>query len=291
MKNIVLITLLYLLAFSPTKSIAQLRADTDPEAFFSISNSGLCEGDSVFFINESKTIAGNSINTVHWYFGDGSDSRVEHPIHKYNSTGSVTVSLVAFTNTNGIIETDSTSQTITINPSPTISFSYLGGGTNFTNDTSFLEGGTLTISVIENYPVYLWAPSASTSQSITVNESGSYLAIVVDANGCSNQKQQIITVSPLAGGDSASIQIGNDILTPNGDGINDLFKIIDLDKYAFEVEISIYNLWGDIIYHSTDYQNDWDGTYNSNLLDAGTYYYIIRSKNRKGNMGYIDILK
>jgi gliding motility-associated-like protein len=67
--------------------------------------------------------------------------------------------------------------------------------------------------------------------------------------------------------------------------------INDFDKYQSNIEIAIYNLWGDIIYHSDQYQNDWDGTYNGNPLDAGTYYFVLKSADRKGTMGYIDILK
>ena len=35
------------------------------------------------------------------------------------------------------------------------------------------------------------------------------------------------------------------------------------------------NRWGDIVYSTQDYQNQWDGTYGSGRLPAGTYYYIL----------------
>ncbi len=270
---------------------AQKSTLAPPTAAFSISNTNLCEGDSVFFVNESKTSSGTALSNVHWYFGDGYDTREENPIHKYDAPGSYTVSLVAFTSASGSLEKDSISQTITINPIPSITFSYTGGGTNINNDTSFIQGGTLTISVTENYPTYVWVPGGETTNQITVNQSGTYTVFVVDNNGCKNSKSQIVVVSELTQGDSASIQIQNNILTLNGDGVNDYFIIKDLDKYSNPVEISIFNAWGDLIYHNTDYQNNWDGTYNGQLLDAGTYYYIITSQNRKGEMGFIDVLR
>lgn len=53
--------------------------------------------------------------------------------------------------------------------------------------------------------------------------------------------------------------------TPDGDGYNDVFvKGLDLE---------IVNRWGQRIYHGFD---GWDGKYNGDLVEAGTYYYIIR---------------
>ena len=282
-------TFLFIISFY--FSYAQKSTEAAPTAAFSIKSTSFCEGDSIVFVNESKTASGTALSNVHWYFGDGYDTREENPTHKYASSGSFTVSLVAFTDASGSIEKDSISQSISINPVPSISFSLVGGGTNTNNDTSFLQGGTLTINVNENYPNYVWIPGGETTNSITVNQTGTYTVFVVDNNSCKNSKSQGVVVTQLTTGDSASIKIQNNILTLNGDGVNDYFVIKDLDKYEFPVELFIYNIWGDLIYHNSDYQNDWDGTYNGNLLNAGTYYYILTSKNRKGEMGYIDILR
>jgi gliding motility-associated-like protein len=236
-------------------------------------------------------VGGANLNTILWYFGDGSETRVENPIHKYTAPGSYTVSLVAYNIVGGIVYKDSISQIITINTAPPITFSYLGGGTNITSDTTFTQGGNLTITISENYPIYLWAPDGETTNSITVNKTGTYTAMVIDANGCSSKKIQNIKVLPLTEGDSANIIISNNVLTPNNDGVNDYFSIEDFETYSSPIDLSIYNIWGDIVYQTADYQNDWDGTYNGKPLDSGTYYYVISSENRKGTMGYIDILK
>ncbi|MFT7588681.1 MAG: gliding motility-associated-like protein, partial [Limisphaerales bacterium] len=63
-------------------------------------------------------------------------------------------------------------------------------------------------------------------------------------------------------------------LSPNGDGINETWLVAGLHEWPNH-DISIFNRWGNEIYQSNAYQNNWDGTYKGELLPAGTYFYII----------------
>ena len=67
------------------------------------------------------------------------------------------------------------------------------------------------------------------------------------------------------------------IITPNGDGINDAFIVPCLaliDKYPLN-KLSVFNQWGDEVYAASNYQNNWQGTYQGEPLQAGTYFYIL----------------
>ncbi|MFZ1497022.1 MAG: gliding motility-associated C-terminal domain-containing protein, partial [Saprospiraceae bacterium] len=66
------------------------------------------------------------------------------------------------------------------------------------------------------------------------------------------------------------------IITPNGDGVNDAFIIpcIEAGKYP-NVEVVIFNQWGDEVYRSKPYENNWQGTYQSSDLPIGTYFYVV----------------
>ena len=79
-----------------------------------------------------------------------------------------------------------------------------------------------------------------------------------------------------------------ELVTPNNDGFNDLFTVPCLAFYPGS-SLTIYNRYGDEIYFSNDYQNDWDGTFNGNPLPAGTYYYILNINDPAGTQlsGYI----
>jgi len=69
-------------------------------------------------------------------------------------------------------------------------------------------------------------------------------------------------------------------ISPNDDGLNDVFEIPCLDLYP-ENSIKIYNRYGTLIYQVKAYQNDWNGSANrgfpenSGLLPVGTYFYIL----------------
>ncbi len=69
--------------------------------------------------------------------------------------------------------------------------------------------------------------------------------------------------------------------SPNGDGVNDYFKIDCITQYPNN-SLQVYNRWGNIVFETRSYKNDWDGTPNGRAivqkedqLPVGTYYYIL----------------
>jgi gliding motility-associated-like protein len=74
------------------------------------------------------------------------------------------------------------------------------------------------------------------------------------------------------------------VFTPDNDGVNDVFKIENL---APNSSLTIYNRWGNTVYQSTNYQNNWDG----NNCPAGVYYYILSPPAGKQAKGTVTILK
>jgi gliding motility-associated-like protein len=60
------------------------------------------------------------------------------------------------------------------------------------------------------------------------------------------------------------------IITPNGDGINEYLEFKNLLHYTNN-KLWIYNRWGKLLYNSNDYQNNWTGKDYSD----GTYYFIL----------------
>jgi gliding motility-associated-like protein len=79
--------------------------------------------------------------------------------------------------------------------------------------------------------------------------------------------------------------------SPNGDGINDTWNIEALFTYP-ESTTMVYNRYGKLVFKSTGYTKNWDGTYNGSGLPAGTYYYVIDLKNgTKKLAGWVFIVK
>jgi gliding motility-associated-like protein len=67
-----------------------------------------------------------------------------------------------------------------------------------------------------------------------------------------------------------------DVFTPNGDGINDSLTILGTDKFP-NLEVSIFNRWGNLIFYSVGYAKPFDGTYLGQPLPAGNYIYKINT--------------
>jgi gliding motility-associated-like protein len=78
-------------------------------------------------------------------------------------------------------------------------------------------------------------------------------------------------------------------ITPNDDGINDVFEIIN-SSCCESIAIKVFNRWGNMVYQSDDYQNDWkavnqDGT----KLVQGTYFIILTLPTGNERASYIDV--
>ena len=79
--------------------------------------------------------------------------------------------------------------------------------------------------------------------------------------------------------------------SPNGDGINDLWNIKNLNTYP-ESTTQVFDRYGLLVYQSNGYAQPWNGTFNGKSLKAGTYYYIIDLKDGQPRLsGWVVIIK
>lgn len=85
--------------------------------------------------------------------------------------------------------------------------------------------------------------------------------------------------------DRPNIKIPNSF-SPNGDGINDYFEIVDINKFP-DNELLIFNRWGNEVYRSSPYNNDWNGrNQDGEPLPDGTYFYILKINDSNGTPPY-----
>jgi len=64
------------------------------------------------------------------------------------------------------------------------------------------------------------------------------------------------------------------IITPNDDGLNDVFVIENIEHYPNAV-LTIFNRWGRQIFKTRTYKNNWEGMHNGKILPNSTYYYVL----------------
>lgn len=70
--------------------------------------------------------------------------------------------------------------------------------------------------------------------------------------------------------------------SPNGDGINDVYKAKEGYKSIVEFEATIYNRWGQKIYSWTDPAGGWNGTFHGKDVKQGVYYVLVKARGADG---------
>jgi gliding motility-associated-like protein len=120
-------------------------------------------------------------------------------------------------------------------------------------------------------------------------DAGNHTVTVTDAAGCS-----VDEVLDLACTELIPIVVPQ-LITPNGDGKNDVWIIQNIQQYP-EIKVWVYNRWGNLVYQSQPYNNDWNGYYTeggnvNGPLPASTYFYLIDTmkKSQDPIKGYLEI--
>ena len=141
---------------------------------------------------------------------------------------------------------------------------------------------------------YSWSPASVLNNSLiasptfTSKETETFVLTVSDpTSGCSSTDQVTVFVFK-------NIIVPNAI-TPNGDGNNETWEIKNLKSFT-NCSVEIFNRWGTLVWKSTGYAEEWDGSNyrNGGLLPDGTYFYIINLNSDLSSTpytGYVQIVK
>jgi gliding motility-associated-like protein len=120
---------------------------------------------------------------------------------------------------------------------------------------------------------YFWQPSGYAGNPLRVTEEGTYYFKGTDANGC--QVKDTVNVLEFC---PPQLHVPT-AFSPNGDGLNDFFQVFGNDILAFDIKI--FNRWGELIYHSNDFNFQWNGQYKGETVPIETYPFIISYKGAK----------
>ncbi|MES2591379.1 MAG: gliding motility-associated C-terminal domain-containing protein [Bacteroidota bacterium] len=240
-----------------------------------------CVSDTTFFSLSDTT----TIDSVLWNFNDPvsavfNTSPLLSPQHIYTSAGIYIVSVIIHS---GYV-TDTVMDTINISSIPVANFSVFPfGAINPNTEVLFINGSTAGSSLFWNFDDSLSAvdnTSSLLSPGHIYSKEGTY-CITLTASNLNNCIDSVFYCLIV---EYDNITIPN-VFSPNGDGINDIFFIEHL--HLGIAAIKIYNRWGETIYESSGYNNDWNGK----SVSEGIYYYTIDYPlNNKTYTGFIHVL-
>jgi gliding motility-associated-like protein len=150
-----------------------------------------------------------------------------------------------------------------MNPNPAIgsiplvvSFTNTTAGTNNSYVWSFGDGTGSTLASPTN----------------TYTNAGTYTVMLTATNGPCKDSIPFIVIANIP----TTISIPN-IFTPNGDGINDEFFIINTGMRSLNCDI--FNRWGQLLFTITAPNQGWDGiTPNGDKAPEGTYMYLLQAQ-------------
>ncbi|MES2703809.1 MAG: PKD domain-containing protein [Bacteroidota bacterium] len=147
-------------------------------------------------------------------------------------------------------------------------------------DSCFKGTGSIRVDVIGGVAPYQYAWfNNATGNEVTGLMPGTYTMTVTDMHGCARALSEVVAEDSCLG-----ITV-HDIITPNGDGFNDVWVIEGLELYPANT-VQVFDKWGDMVYERSNYNNDWQGQgmKNGAVLPDGTYYYLVKlnAENRGG---------
>lgn len=231
-----------------------------------------CAPVHVAFTNESEFAA-----EVLWDFGDGATSSDINPVHQYDLPGVYDVKL-RVTGHQGLVQEIIHESVVVVLPSPIALF-------QFTPYEVIAPGGEVTFvdQSSEDAIEYLWnfgdgATSFDQHPRHSYEEAGLYTVSLAVRNdfGCTDTHTYIDAIWAKPGG----FMEFPTAFTPNLEGPQGgSYNLSDLDNDVFhpnhagieEFEMSVFNIWGEMIFRSSDPMVGWDGYVNGLLAPQNTY--------------------
>ncbi len=219
---------------------------------------------------QSATISASGGNTFSWLPSTGLNNPFSGTVIATPLSNTIYTVNVSINNYCGNIATVA----VNVNPNPVVN---AGNDTIFYFDSNmFLNAnGTGTLTWI--YGDGIVCKVCPNSQ-IVPQQSSCYIVETVNDKGCKATDEVCVTIIK-----ESAIYVPN-TFTPNKDGLNDVFYIYGVD--INEMDLKIYNRFGQIIFTSKDQLSGWNGYYNNELCPMGVYVWFLKFTDREGKQMY-----
>ena len=246
-----------------------------PSIFITASADSICAGTPVRF---SAVVANGGANMVYSWRLDSAEVGSNSPVYSSSSLSGNDTLICKVSIDSTCLTGTSNSIGITVFPNPSIP-----AGQLFTTKAG--QPVLLIPVVIGDIGSYLWRPATGLSDTTIkdptalIAEDMEYELYVVSVNGCKDTGEILVQID-------SKVKIPN-AFTPNGDGKNDVFRVLAAPLGSRIDQFSVYNRWGQVLYLGQnlvagDPIGGWDGTYNGRPEPPGTYVYSIKISLQNG---------
>ncbi len=157
------------------------------------------------------------------------------------------------------------------------------------------NGETINVVATTNAvsPTFEWYKNNSLITGITTNtydvtSAGNYKIVITQQSGCAIVDEVSFVVSSVI--DTNVVRIPN-LISPNGDGINDTWVIPQEFSVGSNTKIEIRNSNGDLIFMSDNYLNNWPESPIEFKQINPVFYYLIKTQDGATKKGSITIVK
>ncbi|GAB5417648.1 MAG: hypothetical protein Crog4KO_26340 [Crocinitomicaceae bacterium] len=213
--------------------------------------------------------------SYYWEFGDGNTSTDQNPSNLYPVVGNYPVTLTITTDA-GCIDTLSLTQAdlVNVRPKPEAGFSVTPDFTDICNSEVQMidesQGATDYFYWFDDSTIFYMGTDPNPIHQYLYDGTHYPYQIVTNEWGCKDTASSELYIEPW------SVFIPN-TFTPDGDEFNNVFvaeHYLDVSEW----ELRVYNRWGQVLFESFDSSLGWDGTFNGNYVQDGTYGYTLRYK-------------
>jgi gliding motility-associated-like protein len=149
--------------------------------------------------------------------------------------------------------------------------------TELGEDTNICDLDSIQLSGSDSTATYFWSTGDTTISIYTEVGLDENYIVTIFKGECAKVKSRRVRSSDIfCPSIDCSLEYDN-VFSPNGDGINDLFRITsDCDVYSFDM--TIYNRWGQLVHYSQNVAYGWDGFVNGEPAAEGVYYFVVEYK-------------
>jgi gliding motility-associated-like protein len=141
-------------------------------------------------------------------------------------------------------------------------------------DTCLNAASVIQLRALEGYDTYWWNNIPTDRPFTEVHTPGNYTVRV--ENKCGSKTDTIVVYASCQN----PVYFPN-AFTPNGDLLNDILKVPDLNKNKLR-RLTIFNRWGQLVFSTTKPGSGWDGTMRGAPQPAGVYVYFLEMEDLSG---------